>query len=106
MAYRPAGCDGTQESLRPSAERSAACKQRPHLTQVVIHDRLATVKAQRLDQLTHPLPRQLGLLLQQPVDLVFERIQLRPRRRGWPPDEGDLGSSPGVGSRASLARRG
>ena len=36
-------------------------KQRPHLAQVVIEDRLAARIAQRRDQLTDPLPGQLGV---------------------------------------------
>ena len=56
-------------------------KQRPHLAQIVIDDRLAALEPERRDQLPHPLPRHLRILLEQPMDLVLERIQLRPRRR-------------------------
>ena len=55
-------------------------EQRPHLAQVVIDDRLATLKAQRHDQLPDTLAGQLRISLQQPVDLVLERIKLRSRR--------------------------
>jgi hypothetical protein len=47
---------------------------RSDLAQVVVNDRLAARIAQRLDQLAHPLPRQLGLLPEQPMDLVLKRI--------------------------------
>ena len=63
-------------------------EQRPHLTQIVIDDRLADRAAQRLEQLANPHPRQLRIVLQQPVDLRFERLEhtrlrrpLIPRRR-------------------------
>src|SRR5215218_2672864 len=62
-------------------KRPRRVKQRPHLPQVVIDDRLAAIKAQRSDQLPDPLPRHPRVGLQQPVDLVLERIQLRRRRR-------------------------
>jgi hypothetical protein len=51
-------------------------EQRPHLAQVVIDDRLAAIKPQRRDQLPDALARQLRIGLQQPVDLVLERIEL------------------------------
>jgi hypothetical protein len=68
---------GTPTSRPPSARR---LKDRPDLAQVVIDDRLATHIAQRLDQLTDPLARHVGLVLEQPANLVLERIQLRARR--------------------------
>jgi hypothetical protein len=52
-------------------------EQRPHLTQIVIQDRLAAVEPERLDQLADADPRQLRILLQQPTDLVPKRLQLR-----------------------------
>src|SRR6202007_1022832 len=51
-------------------------KQRAHLAQVVIDDRLAADKAERLDQLPDPDARQLRVLAKQPVDLLLERIEL------------------------------
>ena len=49
---------------------------------------LRTRIAERLDQLPDPLPRQLRIVLELPVDLVLERIELRQRRRPrvlrWP----------------------
>ena len=55
-------------------------EQRTNLAHVVIDDRLATIKAQRHDQLTDPLARQLGIGREQPMDLLLERIELRSRR--------------------------
>jgi hypothetical protein len=54
-------------------------EQRLDLMQVVIDDRLAALEPERRDQLSDPLARQLGIGLQQPVDLVLERIELRHR---------------------------
>ena len=54
-------------------------EQRPHVAQIVIDDRLAAIEPQRRDQLTDPLAGHLGVTAQQLVDLVLERIQLRPR---------------------------
>ena len=62
---------------RPARRR----EQRPNLAQIVIDDRLARPAAQRLQQLTDPDPGQLGILAQQPVDLVFERLQHARLRR-------------------------
>jgi hypothetical protein len=56
-------------------------EERADLAQVVIDDRLAAVEPQRRDQLADPLPRHRRVALQQPVDLVLERIELRARRR-------------------------
>jgi hypothetical protein len=56
-------------------------KQRAHLPQIVIHDRLAAGKPERLDQLPDPHPRQPRIAPQQLMDLLLERIQLRRRRR-------------------------
>jgi hypothetical protein len=55
-------------------------EQRPDLAQVVIDDRLTAVEPQRRDQLPNTLPRQVRVILQQPVDLVLERIELGTRR--------------------------
>jgi hypothetical protein len=52
-------------------------EQCPHLAQVVVEDRLRPGVAERLDQLADPLPRQLGILAQQPMNLALERIELR-----------------------------
>jgi hypothetical protein len=57
--------------------RAQLHEDRADLAQIVIHDRLAAIKPQRLDLLTHPHTRELRIVLQQPVDLVLERIQLR-----------------------------
>ena len=57
-------------------ERPGRVEQRPHLPQVVIDDRLAAVEPERRDQLPDPLPRQLRVGLQQPMDLLLERIKL------------------------------
>jgi hypothetical protein len=54
-------------------------KERADLAQVVIHNRLAAIEAQRRDQLPHPLARHLRIAPEQLVDLVVERIQLRSR---------------------------
>src|SRR5262249_45240729 len=56
-------------------------KQRPHLAQVVVEDRLATGVALLLEQLPHPLTGKPRLRTQQPVHLVAERIELRRPRR-------------------------
>jgi hypothetical protein len=56
-------------------------EQRPQLAQIVVQDRLGARVAERLDQLPDPLTGQLGILAQQPVDLVLERLQLRRPRR-------------------------
>ena len=67
---------------RPLKRPRRRREQRPDLAQVVIDDRLAAREAQRLDQLADPLtPGSFGSLAQQPMDLVLERIELRPRRR-------------------------
>jgi hypothetical protein len=55
-------------------------EQRADLAQVVIDDRLAPVEPQRRDQLTDPLPGQRRVLPEQSMDLVLERIELRPNR--------------------------
>ena len=57
--------------------RAQLQEDRTDLAQIVINDRLAAIKPQRLDLLPHPHARQLRVVLQQPVDLVLERIQLR-----------------------------
>ena len=57
--------------------RAQLHEHRADLAQVVIHDRLAAIEPQRLDLLPHPHPREPRVVLQQPVDLVLERIQLR-----------------------------
>jgi hypothetical protein len=62
--------------MRPHPE-----KEWPHLAQVIVDDRLAAIDPQRLDLLTNPHPAQPRVVLQQPVDLVLERIQLRRYRR-------------------------
>ena len=56
-------------------------KQRPHLTQVIVEDRLAARIALLLKHLAQPLARQPRIVTQQPVHLVAERIQLRRPRR-------------------------
>jgi hypothetical protein len=56
-------------------------EQWPHLAQVVVDDRLAAIEPERRDQLADPLAGQLRIAAQQPVDLVLERIKLRPARR-------------------------
>ncbi len=56
-------------------------EQRPHVTQIVINDRLPTHIPQRLDLLPHQHPAQQRLILQQPMNLVLERLKLRNRRR-------------------------
>jgi hypothetical protein len=66
---------------RPRERPRRRCKQRPHLAEVVIDDRLARTAAQRLKQLTDPDPRKRRILAQQPMDLLLELIQHRPRRR-------------------------
>ena len=50
-------------------KRPGRIKQRPHLAQVAIDDRLAAIEPQRRDELPDPLPGQLRVGLQQPVDL-------------------------------------
>jgi hypothetical protein len=59
-----------------------------HLAHVVINDRLAALKALLHQQLADPLALDPGVGVEQPVDLVLERIQLRPARRPridrWP----------------------
>jgi hypothetical protein len=65
----PSPVDGPLVRARPE-------KQRPHPAQVIVRDRLAAYEAERLDQLAHPHPRQPRIVLQQPMDLVLERIQL------------------------------
>jgi hypothetical protein len=57
--------------------RPRRAKQRPHLAQVVIEDRLAAVPAQQLKQLTDPHTRQITVLAKQPRDLGLEWIDLR-----------------------------
>jgi hypothetical protein len=52
-------------------------KHRADLAQVVIDDRLATIEPQRRDQLPDPLPGHRGIVLEQPMDLVLEPIELR-----------------------------
>ncbi len=54
-------------------------KQRAHLAQVIVDDRLRTGKAERLDQLSNPDAGELGVATQQLVDLLLERIEFR-----WP----------------------
>ena len=49
----------------------------PDLAQVIVDDRLAAIEPQRLDLLPDSHPRQLRVVLQQPVDLVLERVELR-----------------------------
>jgi hypothetical protein len=61
-------------------ERPPPLEQRPDLAQVVVEDRLCARIAQRLDQLADPLAGKLRIGLQQAVDLVLERIELR---RSW-----------------------
>jgi len=60
--------------------RACLKKQRAHLAQVVIDDRLAAPIAQRLDQLADPDTGQLRLVVQQPMDLLLKRVEL-----GWSP---------------------
>jgi hypothetical protein len=55
-------------------------KQRPHLAQVIIDDRLATGVALLLEQLAHPLARQPRILPATTGALLAERIELR---RPW-----------------------
>ena len=57
--------------------RAQPQEHRADLAQVVINDRLAAIEPQRLDLLPHPHARELRVVLQQPVDLVLGRIQLR-----------------------------
>jgi hypothetical protein len=59
--------------------------QRTQLAHVVIEDRLATRVAQRLHQLADPLGRDPRVVLQQPLDLLLERVELRPPRRALIP---------------------
>ena len=66
---------------RPLKRPRRRRKQRPDLAQIVIDDRLGRRAAQRLEQLADPDPRQLGVVLEQPMDLVLEGIELGPRRR-------------------------
>ena len=47
--------------------------------QVVIDDRLPAIEPKRRDQLPDPLTRQPRITAKQPMDLVLERIELRPR---------------------------
>ena len=47
----------------------------------VIDDRLPAIEPERRDQLPDPLTRQPRITAKQPMDLVLERIELRPRRR-------------------------
>ena len=58
-----------------------ALEQRPDLTQVVIEDRLCPGMPQRLDQLADALAGDPRIVLQQAVDLVLERVELRRSRR-------------------------
>jgi hypothetical protein len=62
------------------AETSAAADKRPDLPQALGHDRDPTREPQGLELLPDPHPGQHRLVLQQPVDLILERIQHRPRR--------------------------
>ena len=75
LADLPGSIDGALE--RPWRRQ----EQRPHLAQVVIDDRLAAIEPKRRDQLPDPLTRQPRIAAKQPMDLVLERIELRPRRR-------------------------
>jgi hypothetical protein len=52
-------------------------KQRPHLGEVVVDDRLAAIEAELCDQLADALAGELGVGRKQPVDLLFEAIELR-----------------------------
>ncbi len=68
--------------------RAGALKQRAHLPQIVINDRLAAIEPERLDQFPDPDTGQRWLAAQQLVDLFLERVELRrplrttkPRRR-------------------------
>jgi hypothetical protein len=70
---RPVG--GALEGTRPRQ------KQRPHLAQVVVQDRLAARVALLLQELAHPRARQPRLCVQQPVDLLTEGIELRRPRQ-------------------------
>jgi hypothetical protein len=58
-----------------------ALEHRPDLAQVVVEDRLGAVIAQFLDQLADPLARDPRVVLQQAMDLVLERVELRRSRR-------------------------
>ncbi len=81
---RRAPTDPTGRSPRPihrALESSRRQKQRAHLPQIAIHDRLAARETERLDQLPDPHPRQLGIPTQKLVDLLLERVELRRRRR-------------------------
>lgn len=51
-------------------------KERVHLADVVIDDRLATLEPERLDQLADALARQLGIIIEQPMDLVLKWTSL------------------------------
>lgn len=69
--------------FRNTADRAGALKrprwrreQRPDLAQIVVDDRLAAIEAQWHDQPPDALARQLWVRLQQPVDLVLERVEL------------------------------
>jgi hypothetical protein len=70
LADLPRPIHGALERPRPRRE------QRAHLAKVVIDDRLAARKAQRRDQFPDALARQLRISLQQPMDLILERVEL------------------------------
>ena len=57
--------------------RARRQEQRADLTQVVIDDRLGAIEPERLDQLPDPDPRELRIILQQPMNLLLERVKLR-----------------------------
>jgi hypothetical protein len=57
--------------MRPELEEHG-----PDFAQVVVDDRLAAIEPQRLDLLTNTDTAQLRVVLQQPVDLVLERLEL------------------------------
>ena len=75
LAHLPGSIDSPLK--RPDRPR----EQRPHLPQIVIHDRLARRAPQRLQQFPDPHPGQLRVFGQQPMDLRLELLQhARPRR--------------------------
>ena len=66
---------------RPLKRPRRRREQRPHLTQIIIDDRLATLEPSWAISSRTRCPWSPRILAQQPVDLVLERIELRPRRR-------------------------
>src|SRR6266536_2853735 len=69
-------------TIRRALERARPRqKQRPHLAQVIVEDRLGADVALLLEQLAHPLARQPRIQTQQPLHLVAKRVELRRARR-------------------------